>query len=294
MSDNGSTPPGAGRDPNATMIIPNPGGRMRQDPSPASPAGVIAQGGTGMAAHLPEGLQVKVAGQSNRILSAANRLITVLSALGNTLSHPNVPQLQQELASEISNLDHALKQLGVRNEEALTARYILCAAIDEAILDTPWGAESGWGGRSLLRVYHNETSGGERFFDLLDQVSARPSEYRELIELFYVLLSLGFRGRYALDPSGDARVETLRERVHQDMQQDIRSERSLSPRDPASDAVQPALRNQIPLWAILSVVAALVLVIYVGLRAWMYSGTLGVVERLDNVYPEGLEQPTDN
>ncbi|MEM6483554.1 MAG: type IVB secretion system protein IcmH/DotU [Pseudomonadota bacterium] len=296
MADNDDGGFGPGRDPNVTMIIPNPGGRMRKEPDAPQPDLRPTANRSGpsappaeSSARVPHGLQVAVQGQSNRFLAAANKLITVLNVLGNTLSHPNIPQLQQELASEIGNFDHALKQADVRSEEALTARYIVCCAIDEAILDTPWGAESGWAGRSLLMVYHNEAHGGERFFDLLEQVCARPRDYRELIELFYVLLSMGFRGRYALEPTGESQLETLRERVYQDIYSDTRSERQLSPRDPSSQTVSAPLRSQIPLWAIFSIVLALTLVVYVGLRAWMYSGTRGAVERMDAIYPVRVE-----
>jgi type VI secretion system protein ImpK len=268
------------------MVIPNPGQRLRREPVAAPGAPPPPPPAADFGGRLPQSLQAGLKGQSNRILAAAGKLITVLSALGNTLSHPNVPQLQQELASEIGNFDQSLKLAGVRNEESLTARYVLCSAIDEAILDTPWGAECGWGERSLLRVYHNETGGGERFFTLLDQVLAQPNEYRELIELFYVLLSLGFRGKYQLDPAGDARIETLRERVFQDLYGGRVAERALSVNDHGSGTASQSLRSQIPLWVIFCLVLALTLVIFVGLRTWMYSGTLGVVDRLDTIYPE--------
>mgnify|MGYP001828082410 FL=1 len=224
-------------------------------------------------------------GQANVILSASNTLITVLSALSNSMSHPNVAQLQQELATEIGIFDTKLKQARVRNEEALTARYILCSAIDEIVMNTPWGAESGWSQRSLLRVYHNEASGGERFFVLLDQLMARPQEYRNLLELFYVLLHMGFKGKYHLDPAGDARIDTLRERLHQDLYGGQSNERALSDTTSVMSTVKPKLRNQVPLWVVLSVSLALTLIVYTGLRAWMYTGTVDIADNFDQITP---------
>jgi type VI secretion system protein ImpK len=205
------------------------------------------------------------------------------------MSHPNVAQLQQELATEIGIFDTKLKQAGIRNEEALTARYIICSAIDETVMNTPWGAESGWGQRSLLRVYHNEASGGERFFVLLDQLMARPQEYHDLLELFYVLLFMGFKGKYHLDPAGDARIETLRERLHQDLYGGRPNERALSDTARITSTVRPKLRNQIPLWVVLSVSLALTLLIYTGLRAWMYTGTVDIAESFDQISPVQLQ-----
>jgi type VI secretion system protein ImpK len=278
--------PGAGKlqvDPNATILIPNPGRRLRPE------AGVVPPGGQAPESaprrQPPSSLKAELKGQSNGILSASNTLITVLSALSNSMSHPNIAQLQQELATEMGNLDTRLTQAGVRSEEALSARYILCSAIDEAVMNTPWGVDSGWGQRSLLRVYHNETSGGERFFVLLDQLMARPQEYRNLLELFYVLLCMGFKGKYQLDSAGDSRIDTLRERLHQDLYGGRAYERSLSDSARITDTARPRLRNQIPLWVVLSVSLALTLLVYTGLRTWMYSGTVDIVERFDDLYP---------
>ena len=269
-------------DPNATVVIPNPGGRLRPEigATPSGPATEAIPRG-----QLPLHMRVEVKSQANAILSASNTLITVLSALSNSMSHPNIAQLQQELATEMGTLDAKLKRAGVRNEEALTARYILCTAIDETVMNTPWGAGSGWGQRSLLRVYHNEASGGERFFVLLDQLMARPQEFRDLLELFYVLLSMGFKGKFHLDPAGDARIETLRERLHQDLYGGRPNERALSDSARITNTVRPRLRNQLPLWVVLSVSLALTLVVYTGLRAWMYSGTADIAHRFDELYP---------
>ena len=151
-------------------------------------------------------------------------------------------------------------------------------------MNTPWGVDSGWGQRSLLRVYHNEASGGERFFVLLDQLMARPQEYRDLLELFYVLLCMGFKGKYHLDPAGDSRIDTMRERLHQDLYGGRAYERSLSDSARVKGTARPSLRNQIPLWVVLSVSLAFTLLVYTGLRAWMYSGSVDIAESFDDIY----------
>ena len=63
---------------------------------------------------------------------------------------------------------------GVANEIVLAARYVLCAALDEAVLSTPWGAQSEWAQHPLLVALHREAWGGEKFFEMLDRVSTDP------------------------------------------------------------------------------------------------------------------------
>jgi type VI secretion system protein ImpK len=279
---------GLGGDGDSTIVIPNPGGRLRPEGgsgpglAPPPPPGAAP---AGAAQRLPSTFHAQVKGQTNPILAASNTLIAVLSALSNSMSHPNVAQLQQELATEIGNFDNRLKQAGVSNEEALTARYVLCAAIDEAVMDTPWGLDSGWGNRGLLRAYHKETSGGERFFTLLDQLLSRPGDYRDLLELFYVLLCMGFRGKYQLEGAGDSRLETLRERLYSQLYGDRSYERALSDSALIGQTAHQKLRHRMPLWIVLSVALALTLLVYSGLRTWMYSGTVDIVKSFDQLYP---------
>lgn len=62
--------------------------------------------------------------------------------------------------------------------------------------DHPWGNESEWSKISLLSSFHNETFGGEKFFQLLDRLSKNPVKHLPMLELMYLCLALGFEGKY--------------------------------------------------------------------------------------------------
>ena len=61
--------------------------------------------------------------------------------------------------------------------------YCLCCFIDEVVLNTSWGGNSSWASESLLSSYHNETSGGQYFYTLLDQALNANIDQHQLIEL---------------------------------------------------------------------------------------------------------------
>lgn len=293
MSDDDKTiyNPDAGNfrdDPNATIIIPNPGRRLRPETEGMGGDRASSPPQPESTARSTTPLEVELHGQDNVFLAASSKLITVLCAVSNSLSHPNIAQLQQELGSEIAHFDAKLNRASVSSEEALSARYVLCSAIDEAIMNTPWGVESGWGQRTLLRVYHNETRGGERFFVLLDQLQSNTAQFRDLLELFYVLLCVGFRGKYHLDSAGESRLESIRERLYQSLYANRPYNRSLSPGEVETSAASTSLRQKIPLWVVLSVSLALTLLIYTGLRAWMYADSLEMVTNFDAIHSTEL------
>ncbi len=60
----------------------------------------------------------------------------------------------------------------------MAARYALCTVIDEAVLNTPWGAQSDWAGQSLLVTFHRESGGGDKFFRVLERVIGEPASLR--------------------------------------------------------------------------------------------------------------------
>ena len=102
---------------------------------------------------------------------------------------------------------------GVPIETVIGARYCLCTVVDEAAAQTPWGGSGVWPKFSLLVALHNETWGGEKFFQLLAKLVQTPHQHIDLIELMYFCLMLGFEGRYRVIENGSSQLETLKARL---------------------------------------------------------------------------------
>jgi type VI secretion system protein ImpK len=93
------------------------------------------------------------------------------------------------------------------------AHYALCASIDDVVLNTPWGAASGWAGQTLLAAFHRGARGTDQVFDDLRQMETEPAKFLPVIELSYLCLSLGFMGRYR-EARGGGELESLRSEAH--------------------------------------------------------------------------------
>lgn len=160
------------------------------------------------------------ASQPNPLLAAAAPLLSELVRLKN-------PQIEQEpaeilrvtLHAGIQQFDQHCLTLAVNSANRQAARYVLCTALDEAILTTRWGNESDWSHHSLLSAFHQETFGGERFFLLLTRLSQDIAQHLDMLELMLVCLSLGFEGRYRLQLHGQTELERIRTRLHGALQQ---------------------------------------------------------------------------
>lgn len=253
MSDQkGIDPP---QDPDKTQLLPTPGGRR---PAPAG----------GPSTHAASYLQASaapltaLAGSAlNDLVRAANPLLDLVVPLRLTAQPPDLPQLREKLATAIKGFETDARASGLPIESIAAARYVLCVLLDETIASTAWGSGV-WGSRSLLVAFHNEASGGEKVFLILQKLSQDVAGNIDLLELMYLCLSLGLEGRYRVIDQGHAQLATLRERLLK-MIQDYRGprEHDLSPnwRGESSTLVSPL--SGVPVWVMAAAACALLLVV---------------------------------
>ena len=217
----------------------------------------------------------------NPLVTGATTLLTLVTKLRSTMKHDQVPDLHKRLTEEIKSFERNARNAGITGDTVVAARYLLCSVIDEMVLNTPWGASSGWSQHSLLSLFHQETSGGEKSFLILQKLLETPGTHLDLLELYYLCLSLGFQGKYRVMPRGNEQLEQIRENLYHTIESHRPGwESELSPHWEGSVKPSEYLKNYIPLWVIASVVMALLVLTYSGFRYWMYQETTPVAESI--------------
>lgn len=151
----------------------------------------------------------------NPLVAAANALLAAVPRIRATVNHPDPPGLRASLLRQINAFETTAREHGIANETVLIARYALCTVLDEAVSHMPWGGTAEWARASLLVTLYRETSGGEKFFLLLNKMSKEPAANIDLLELFHVCLALGFEGRFRVQDNGRAQLDLVRERLAQ-------------------------------------------------------------------------------
>lgn len=73
------------------------------------------------------------------------------------------------------------------------ARFMVCAWVDEVILGSEWKYKSQWQKEQLQRLHYNTADAGEEAFNRLNVLGPHQREVREV---YYLCLALGFMGRY--------------------------------------------------------------------------------------------------
>ncbi|WP_416638572.1 DotU family type VI secretion system protein [Pseudomonas sp. OHS18] len=255
--------PGKGSDPasnDRTMIMPRPGGRAAEPARPA-PAGSPPPAMPSAPPLAARGLGL------NPIEAAAGPMLALLTRLRSTIAHPAPASLRAQLLGYLRQFEDKARAAGVAQDEVMLARYVLCTALDEAVLSTPWGSASDWSKQSLLITLHNEAWGGEKVFQLFDHCLQNPRQRLNLMELLYLCISLGMEGRYRVMQDGRSQLDALRERVAAT----IRStrgeiERELSPHWRGLVVARDRLRQFLPPWVAVAIGLAILLLLLFGLR----------------------------
>lgn len=269
-------------DSEGTIIRPRPSGAAGAAPAARAEApreGVQREGGP--ARPIPKiGINPLLAAASP-ILAAA---IRIASGRGQA---PDPDRLRASMVKAMRGFEQEALATGLDTRSLRAARYALCAMIDDIVLSTPWGSSSSWVQQSLTSVFHNEVIGGERFFDILEQMQQDLGRHAPVVELLYLCTSLGFEGRYRVMPRGVAALTELRDGVYRTIRQRRGDwERELSPHWRGIAAGMRSLANRIPLWAI----AVATLAIAAGMFVWF---TFLLAGMSDSAFSELATIPPD-
>jgi|SRR5579872_260645 len=85
------------------------------------------------------------------------------------------------------------------------AAYAVVAFLDEAVLNLRSPVFAAWAGHPLQQELSRKDLAGEAFFEYLRQLMGRAdsAELGDILEIFYLCILLGYRGRYGMAGSGE-------------------------------------------------------------------------------------------
>jgi type VI secretion system protein ImpK len=192
------------------------------------------------------------------LAAAAAPLLALLAGLVPGRVAPEAEDLRQRAIHAVRRFEADAREAGIAAPQLRAAHYLLCAALDDVVLATPWGQGSSWAAHSLVSTFHQEVRSGERFFDLVTGMQREPGRYLQALEIAYLCLSLGMQGRYRLERNGPAALTRIREALFELVSR-LRGpwERELSPHWRGVDAPHRPERRHVPAWTALPVVLGL-------------------------------------
>jgi type VI secretion system protein ImpK len=106
---------------------------------------------------------------------------------------PHFDQVKADILRLLTESQNRTGRGNFSQEDYDLARFAVIAWVDETILNSPWNEKDKWQREQLQRIYYQTTDAGEIFFDRLNTIGPHQRDVREV---FYLCLALGFKGRY--------------------------------------------------------------------------------------------------
>lgn len=183
------------------------------------------------------------------------------------LNHRSVPKDPDEFCGNIQKFLEQFERAARKNNFSATdifdAKYAFCAAIDEAVLSSQMNIRDTWERRPLQLLLFGDQLAGEHFFDKLEAARNEGANRINALEVFHMCLLIGFKGRYLLE--GPEKLKYLTQQLGEQIAHIKGKAAAFSPHWAAPDSIANAIKRDIPIWVIVSVLALFGLIAYVGL-----------------------------
>ncbi|WP_318371749.1 type VI secretion system protein TssL, long form [Enterobacter sp.] len=178
----------------------------------------------------------EISAAANPLLAAARPLLCALAQMPEKLDAGFVEHYRTLLEREVHLYQTLCDQANLRREHVLAVRYCLCTALDEAANKTMWGRRGIWAGKSLLVIFHGESEGGIKLFQIIGRLASGFQEHGDVLEVIYHILGLGFEGRYSVRPDGRKQLDDIRQQLLTQLSQR---------RDPVTQVLSPGFQGSV-------------------------------------------------
>lgn len=171
----------------------------------------------------------------------------------------------------LAEFERNAKRMDASTEDIYAAKYAFCAAVDETILTSNFNIRETWERQPLQLAFFGDQLAGEHFFQKLEQLRAQGASRVQALEIFYLCLLLGFRGKYFME--GQEKLNYLIARVGDDVAHHKGKRAKFAPFWKLPDRISHVLRNEIPIWVMASAFSLLGLLAYLGLQGYLSHNT---------------------
>lgn len=145
----------------------------------------------------------------NVLLNEAAPVLALIASVRSGRARIAMPDLHRQASEAITAFNGAIR--AYPEETRQRASYALAATVDDIAQNLPGIGHDGaeWARRSLVVQFFRENIGGDRFWQLVDDMLARPAQNADMIEFFHACLAAGFEGRFRVMPDGRTRLKQI-------------------------------------------------------------------------------------
>jgi type VI secretion system protein ImpK len=92
--------------------------------------------------------------------------------------------------------------IGMAPDSIAESKYAIVALMDETVLSVPGACRDYWISRPMQLDYFGDNIAGQEFYNKLQNLLLQPENKKDVLEVYYLCLALGFEGKYKIaDPA---------------------------------------------------------------------------------------------
>ncbi len=171
---------------------------------------------------------------------------------------------------------------GVAQEDVQLAKFAMVAFIDETILSSNWTQKDRWLARPLQLEIYDRYDAGEEFFERLEGLRSRRAQQAEILEVYYLCMALGFKGRYQLHDQ--ERLRLIIEETYSELKRTPgMGVGVLSAHGKPRDQVAAEVKSKLPAWMVVIAAIVMGLIVYLAMSFYISSAAQDAARTIEEV-----------
>jgi type VI secretion system protein ImpK len=207
-----------------------------------------------------------------------SEIFTLILQLRRTSDFGNFEILRQRVRGLLSRVETKAREAGYGTEDVQLVLFACVAFLDETIIASDWGQKDEWLARPLQLEYFNRFDAGEEFFVKLDALRQRPQSMGQVLKVFHMCMSLGYRGKHQFLER--EKIKALIEETYAELYHGRGKDGNrISPHGAREDEIVDVVTREIPVWVIAVFAAGIGFFFYLVMTV-LISGTANEVVRV--------------
>lgn len=192
--------------------------------------------------------------------------------------------LRRRVKDLLDSAEREALRTGVSPDNIQMAKFAIVAFIDETIISSNWSQKDRWVSTPLQLDLYDQYDAGETFFTRLDKLREQPKANAEALEVYYLCMTLGFKGKYQLHEQ--ERLREIIEGTYDELQRlPGMKPKALSPHGKPRGQVATEVKSKMPTWVIAVAAALIGLVIYMGMYFYISDTADDTAQSIRNLSP---------
>jgi type VI secretion system protein ImpK len=205
----------------------------------------------------------------NDLVTFAGPIFDLILRLKAGIVQPS-NDLRPKIVSMLDEFEKRADRYRFNPKVVQVAKFALAAFVDETVLTNNFPLRQEWERNPLQLEYFREQLAGEKFFDKLEAMMGQLDVTQDAVEIYYVCMLLGFKGKYAVYEK-DKLLAIMQKTANALVKIGKIRPVELSPHWLVSDQPAPPAERKMPTWAKVTAFGGLGLAIIIYLTMFLVS-----------------------